>query len=148
MALANPITWQHLCAEFSLAENTAVFPRDFYSKGGAPSSGTLSFQDFVGRSGGSAFTPMGGTYSDADSGTSVGGLGSSYTITSNSGPVTWTWTKTSGSASASSTISNGGSASSITFNLPGTTGTSSSATFTVSAGGQSWTVNLSWSGNL
>jgi hypothetical protein len=94
MALSNPITWANLCTEFSLNPLTAVFPASFYGKGGAPASGTLGFQDFVGRSGGGSYTPTPGTYSYTDNGLTNGNPGSSVTVTSISGSVAWTWSFT------------------------------------------------------
>jgi len=46
---SGPITLFQIADEFGLPHN-AVFPTAFYGKGGAPSSGPLSFADFYGRS--------------------------------------------------------------------------------------------------
>ena len=46
---SGPITLFQIADEFGLAHNS-VFPTAFYGKGGAPSSGPLSFADFYGRS--------------------------------------------------------------------------------------------------
>ena len=43
-------TWDQICAEFGMNPRTAVWPADFYGKGGVPSSGPLSFADFDGKS--------------------------------------------------------------------------------------------------
>jgi hypothetical protein len=44
------ISWEDICAEFSLDASTAIFPTNFYGLGGAPASGVLKFSDFYGRS--------------------------------------------------------------------------------------------------
>lgn len=130
---SGPITWNQICDEFGLP-HSSVWPRDFYGKGGAPSSGALSFSHFYGLSGSAAFQPMGGAYSDDEIGTA------SYTITASS-PVVWTWTKTSGIAGTAN-VASGSSASSITFSVSGTPSATKSQTFNVSAGGQSWTITV------
>lgn len=144
MALSNPITWYNLCAEFGLNVQTAVFPRDFYSKGGAPASGTLGFQDFVGRSGGagtSYSSPNGSTLTD----TETDNL-STVVISANK-TVTWTYTMTSGTATGTTiSVPSGSSANSIQFDLAAPIHTSKSVTWSVSANDgtatTSWTVTL------
>lgn len=46
---SGPISINDIAAEFGLPNNSP-FPDAFYGKGGAPSSGPLSFADFYGRS--------------------------------------------------------------------------------------------------
>ena len=46
---SGPIDLYQIADEFGLA-HTTTFPTGFYGKGGAPSSGPLSFSDFYGRS--------------------------------------------------------------------------------------------------
>jgi len=46
---SGPITLFQIADEFGLAHNS-VFPTAFYGKGGAPSSGVLTFTTFYGRS--------------------------------------------------------------------------------------------------
>lgn len=146
MALSNPITWANLCTEFSLNPLTAVWPASFYGKGGAPASGSLGFQDFVGRSGGGSYTPAPGTYSYTDNGLTNGNPGSSVTVTSLGGSVAWTWSFT-GSASLSGSLTSGSSGASIAFNLPAAATTASrSAAVTLTQGANSWTLNLFSSG--
>jgi hypothetical protein len=136
------ITWSQICTEFSLNPVTAVWPTNFYGLGGAPGSGNLSFADFYGRSAGGTYTPVPGTYSYADNGTTTGGSGSGVTVTSVAGSVAWTWSAT-GSASLSGSISSGSSAASIAFNLPAAAGSGTrTAAVTLTQGGNSWTLNL------
>lgn len=143
MALSNPITWQNMCAEFSLNAATAVFPRDFYSKGGAPATGTLGFQDFVGRSNGSSaatYSAPGGTTQTS----TVTDATATVIITANKA-VTWTYTRTSGTLGTVS-IASGASATSIEFDLSAPLNTTKSSTWSVSANDAgtitSWTVTL------
>jgi 5-hydroxyisourate hydrolase-like protein (transthyretin family) len=77
------------------------------------------------------FTPAAGTYSAS------GDDEAQYTITA-SASVVWTWSKT-GIGVAS--VASGSSATSITFTVTAAAG-DRTATFTVSAGGKSWTINL------
>lgn len=142
MSIANPVTWNNMCAEFGLNPNTAVFPGNFYGKGGAPGSGTLGFQDFVGRSGGLGLTysPAAGTYSNEQTGAA------SYTITCNQS-VVWTWTRTSGTGGAitdqnDAAFTSGGSATSLTVSISGTTTITRSATFSITSGGNTWNITV------
>lgn len=126
-----------MCLEFGLNPNTAVFPRDFYGKGGAPAAGALGFQDFVGRSGGvsgAVFAPVAGSYSDENAGSA------NYTISCNQA-VVWTWSRTSGT-SGGADIASGTSATSITVSVSATATISRSATFQIQASGQTWNVTL------
>lgn len=149
MALSNPITWNNMCTEFSLNPATAIWPASFYGKGGAPASGTLGFQDFVGRSSGAAFTPMPGTYSYSETGVAGGGPGASVTVTRAAGAAVWTYTVGGTSAaSVTKSIASGGSAASITFELPAQAHGSRSAVVTLTQGANSWTLNLNCGGYL
>lgn len=130
MTIANPVTWTNLCAEFGLNPATAVFPQDFYGKGGAPSSGSLSFQDFVGRSG-MTFTPAPGDYTQGAPFNS----GASWGINS-SAAVTWSYD--AGGAS----VSGGGTSTSITFSVLKSQEAFITVTATWSGGSANWTVDL------
>lgn len=134
---APPIDFNSICTEFGLAPATVVFPRDFYSKGGAPASGNLSFADFLGRSA-ATFDEPPGTYSVDDPGHTGA---ASFTINA-SAAVVWNWTKVSGGPIVHASVASGSSATSITFSIAIGSGTASGQ-FAVSAGGESWTVNLS-----
>jgi hypothetical protein len=145
------ITYAQICAEFGLAIGS-VFPTAFYGKGGAPSSGALSFSDFYGRSGQSAatYTPVAGTYNYDNGGPGGGTL--SKTITA-SRAVTWTFTITgTNSGSVSSNVASGNSAASITFTMTAAaTSATRTATVTLTANdgvaNQSWTLNLTTYGS-
>lgn len=135
------ISWQQICAEFSLNPATAVWPTNFYGKGGAPASGSLSFSDFYGRSGGGTYTPAPGSYTYNDNGAVGGGPGASAFITSNSGSVPWTYTISGFGATPS--ISSGSSATTISFSVPSATGTASrNSTVTLNQGGNTWTLTM------
>jgi hypothetical protein len=125
-----PISWNEICAEFGLNPATAVWPNDFYGKGGAPSSGILGFQDFLGRTAVS-FNPPAGTYADDAIGAVV------FTITSNV-PATWTWSRT---GTGTGSITSGSVASSITFEVNAGAGPQQQGIFTVSATAQGVTAN-------
>jgi hypothetical protein len=143
MALSNPITWANLCTEFSLDPLTAVFPASFYGKGGAPATGVLSFQDFVGRSGGGSYTPTPGTYSYTDNGVTTGGPGSSVIVTSIAGSVPWTWSATGSTTNLSSSLASGSSGAGIQFDLPSATGIANrSVAISLHQGANNWTLNL------
>lgn len=144
------INWNQICAEFSLNPATAVWPSSFYGKGGAPASGALSFSNFYGRSAGSAFTPMPGTYSYNDNGVTTGGSGASATVNTSGASVVWTYTISGTNAGlVSATLASGGSATGISFNLPAnhTAQTARSATVTLSQGANTWTLNLTCTGD-
>lgn len=141
---SGPISIDEIAAEFGLANNS-VFPTAFYGKGGAPSSGALSFADFYSRSG-VVFDPDGGA---------VGGTGQySATVTLTCSPAA-TWTYTGGGTGSSVDIGSGATATSITFSLNalGNIGSASpgSAAFTVNgtSGGVSrdFAVSLTVLGN-
>lgn len=134
MTIANPVTWTNLCAEFGLTPSTAVFPRDFYGKGGAPSSGSLSFQDFVGRSG-LTFTPGPGSYFKQGPFNSPGSMG----VSANQA-VVWTYTK-DGTINASQ--ASGISSTGINFSTTDKT-TQGNISLTATYGGQSyfWDITL------
>lgn len=142
------ITWQQICTEFSLDPSTAVWPTNFYGKGGAPASGALSFADFYGRSAGAgSFTPVPGSYTYQDNGTSTGtGIGASVSVASNTGAVTWTWSAT-GSAALIASLTSGSSGVGITFQLPSAAGTTNrQAVVTLTSGANTWTLTLKASG--
>lgn len=136
---APPISWTQICAEFALTATTAVWPRDFYGKGGAPASGNLSFADFLGRSG-LTYSPNPGSYSDDEVGTAT------YTVYA-SAAVVWTWSRTAGTAGAvtdqnGAAFTSGGTANSLTFTISGTTTVARSSTFSVQSGGNTWTITV------
>lgn len=143
------ISFFQICDEFGLP-HTAVFPRDFYGKGGAPGAGTLSFADFYGRSS-VTFDLAPGNYSATD----VDFIGMSIIA---SVPVVWTWTKTpSLGRGSSATPASGGSATEFDCSCQSLAGAHFSdptqpngATFNVTAtvGGQqyNWTITLNCTG--
>jgi hypothetical protein len=151
MTIANPVTWSNLCTEFSLNPTTAVFPASFYGKGGAPASGTLGFQDFVGRSAGAvSYTPNPGTYSFTDNGAIGGGTGASASITRTGGSAVWTYTISGTNAGlVNASISSGGSAANVTFSLSSNhiSSANRSAQVVLSQAGNTWTLNLFASGD-
>lgn len=139
------ITWNQICTEFSLNPVTAVWPTNFYGKGGAPASGNLGFADFYGRSAGGAYTPVPGTYTYWDDGAIGGGPGGSALITSVSGSVAWSYT-ISGFA-ATSSISSGSSAASISFSVPQGTGIGvRTSTITLTQGANTWNLTVKATG--
>lgn len=73
------ITFAQICAEFGLNAATAVWPASFYGKGGAPSSGPLSFADFYGRAGVSVTINPATSYSEGA--TSVGNASHTVVVT-------------------------------------------------------------------
>lgn len=129
-----------MAAEFGLTAG-CVFPRDFYGKGGAPATGALHFSDFLGRSASAAFNPAPGTYNVGDPDKTAS---TSFTITSSTS-VVWTWSKT-GATQGTADVANGSSATQITFTVTAPINTTKGATFTVTAGGQSWTITLTADG--
>ena len=99
--------------------------------GAVPASGTISVSKFYGTADAAAFTPDGGTFNNPvlleDISTNTASVTISCTQT-----ATWTWEKSGAGGFAS--VSNGGSATSITFtNTLGAGNTARSATFIVSA---------------
>jgi hypothetical protein len=141
------ISWNDICVEFSLNPSTAVWPASFYGKGGAPGSGSLSFNNFYGRSAAAAYNPMPGTYTFEDNGINgAGGLGASASVTRNAGSAVWTYVISGANIGAvSPSIGSGGSAATVTFNLAANTamhGSDRSATVTLTQAGNTWTLNL------
>ena len=115
-------------------------------------SGAISMDNLRGKSSAATWTPDGGpsagsrvVLSDEASG------GSASIVISCSQTAVWAWTR-SGSTAGTATVVNGGSATSITFNLPNPTTTGRFCTFTVTstASGVSkyYTVTLSNTGLL
>lgn len=127
-----PMTMAQMAAEFGLGVG-CVFPRDFYGKGGAPANGRLAFSDFLGRSN-AAFSPGPGEYTIEAQDTAR------FTITGPAGTV-WTWRRTAGSGGLAD-VGSGGAAASITFTLSAQINTTRTATFEVTAAGQTWNVTL------
>lgn len=95
---SGPISLNDLAAEFLLPTNSA-FPSTFYGKGGAPSSGPLSLQDFYGRSNFSlSISPF--------SSLAVTGFSQSQTtVITSLGATTFTFTGTTARCTASQTDS-------------------------------------------
>jgi hypothetical protein len=132
-----PISITQINAEFGIAVG-AVWPAAYYGKGGAPSSGALSFADFLGRSSGAIYTPAPGSYQDVETGHAE------FTISADRA-VTWTWSRTTGTSGTvtdqnGTTFTSGGTATSLTFGINGTTSITRAATFSVQSGGKSWTI--------
>ena len=121
---------------------TAVWPNNFYGKGGAPGSGALSFSDFFGRSGvpsGPSFTPAPGSYS------ANGATSASFSVSASEN-VVWNYTTSGGvvgsPASGSSVIA-------VTFTLSTTTNPKSGvATLSCTVGGitYNWNITLDVTG--
>lgn len=123
------ISWNQICAEFGMTPGASVWPRDFYGKGGAPSSGNLSFSDFYGRSN-VTFNPVPGSYFN-------NGLNGSSLGVSASKAVVWTYSIT---GSATATVVSGGTAAGITFS--NSKGQSASINLTATVDGQSYSWDL------
>lgn len=101
------------------------------TNGAVPSSGSVAMSKFYGTVK-TAFTPAGGASSGSPQALSdLGTLSASITISCTT-TATWTWSR-SGDTDGSATISSGGSATSITFNLNTTGFTYKQSTFTVTA---------------
>jgi hypothetical protein len=152
LPLSGPISFFQICDEFSLA-HTSVWPAAFYGKGGAPSSGALSFSDFYGRSSGTTYSPAQGSYSATDNQTYNFLTGAHYTVSA-SASVAWTWTMTGSTASVTvvnqtnTVISSGASATAVTFSLKAAANsTQRNVTITLSSGGKTWTLNLTANGD-
>lgn len=109
------LTRSQIKAEFGLG-TAAVWPGDYLGLGGAPTARPLKWSDFHGLSSvsGASFLPAAGnTYNSYDSGST-----GDYQVVTCNIAVVWNWVKVSGPASLSSTVANGGTATSIQFDLP------------------------------
>ena len=95
---SGPINLAQIAAEFGLA-STTPFPSGFYGKGGAPSSGPLSFEDFYGRSGTAPLTASAAPTSIYASGVTTSITTTTSGVASIAGgvaPYTQTWSKIDG----------------------------------------------------
>jgi len=118
------------------------------TNGAVPSSGTISVSKFYGTVK-TAFSPAGGTSAGSPQALSdFGTLSASVTISCTTSAV-WTWSRT-GDTNGSATVSSGGSATGITFNLNTTGFTYRQSEFTVSATSNGitryWTITLTAEG--
>jgi hypothetical protein len=127
------ISFYQICDEFGLP-HTSIFPTAFYGKGGAPTSGPLSFADFYGRSG-LTFTPPPGSLYNKGGANSAG----AQTVTA-SQAVTWTYTK---SLNITTNTASGTTTTSITFSTT-SANTSGTVSLTATVNGQSylWDITL------
>ena len=123
---SGPISLGQIADEFGLPHMTP-FPSGFYGKGGAPSSGPLSFADFYGRS---AFTLSADRTSIAAESHSAS---QTATITSTIS-TTFTYTLTAGSAGGHVTTgATSGATATVTVSAPATGTGSVSGTYRVTA---------------
>lgn len=123
------------------------------SLAGVASGAIVMPTNFYGKSASATWTPDGGPSAGSpvalsdDTGTII--TPSSVTITCSQTAV-WNWTRT-GSSAGTATVVTGGSATSITFELPNPTSTPRFCTFTVNsvAGGVTkyWTIDLTNNGS-
>lgn len=118
------------------------------TNGAVPSSGTISMSKFYGTVK-TAFTPAGGTSAGSPQALSDFGTYNASETISCTTPAVWTWTRT-GSTNATASVSSGGTATSITFNLNTTGFNYRQSEFTVSATSNGitryWTVTLTAEG--
>lgn len=85
------------------------------------------------------FSPVPDTYSAGG----LPGRGATFSITA-SAPVVWNWSATGDLPT--SNVANGGSATTITFTLSNSSAADKTAEIVVSAGANSWTIELTASG--
>lgn len=90
---------------------------------------------------GASFTPAAGSYLVSDNG--PGGFGATFTITA-TGPVVWYWSYTGNPPT--STVTSGGTASSIKFDL-GQGFNNRTSYITVTSEGKTWSLTLSTTGD-
>lgn len=117
------------------------------------SSGAIAMSNLYGKSAGPSWTPNGGASAGTavilSDGTGSVSIPSSVAISCTQSAV-WNWTR-SGSTAGTASVSNGSSATSITFSLPNPTSTPRTCSFTVNsvAGGVTkyWTVTLTNNGS-
>lgn len=136
---APPLSIAQIVTEFGIA-TPAVFPRDFYGKGGAPATGALSFSDFLGRSN-VAFSPTPGDYSASGSGSA------GFTVDA-SVPVVWTFTK---DATVTASVASGATGTEITFTITATgVEKTGNVTLTATLNGSTfeWTISLDATGRI
>lgn len=132
---SGPLTRTQIRTEFGLA-SSAIWPDDYFGKGGAPSARPLKYSDFHGRSSAPIFDFAPGDYTGDTSGTWTDNLGPSeagITIHSNIVvPWTYTITGTGLSSTSYSPAPSGASASSFSVFMGNSTTTAKSIDVTVS----------------
>ncbi len=98
---AGPISLGQITSEFGLPANS-LFPNAFYGKGGAPSSGSLSFGNFYGRGVGGAAPALGLTLSPASLTRATPNASLTANCVANptggTAPYSYAWSKVSGGA--------------------------------------------------
>jgi hypothetical protein len=155
ISLGGSTTGQSINLELSQSATAQVSLNDTNVRtlAGAASGAIVMPTNFYGKSAGATWSPDGGPSAGSpvalsdDTGTII--TPSSVTITCSQTAV-WNWTRT-GSSAGTATVVNGGSATSITFELPNPTSTPRFCTFTVNSvvGGVTkyWTVSLTNNGS-